>query len=202
MFEALDITLPTSVEPVHVAARRLRWFRVAFRSHLNHWEKELGCALDLDEGVLAKDFVSWLRAVEEQRPNDPAARRDYFEFAAGLMLRELLKNMPVRVRGDLAGTVPKSAAFWPEGYVCTLFCLSIARAALREEFGDRRDLAPEITELRHWWSFRENVEDDPAMAIAFLDMFMGQEPEWSTPNLFSARLRREIVERSGDQRRL
>ncbi len=186
--------LPATGEPVHVAARRLRWFRTAFRGYLDHLEGELGCTFDLDEGRLAAAFVAWLRAVEAQRPADPAARKTYFEFAAGLMLRELVKTMPVRT-----GTAPtraesdSAAAFWPEGYACTMFCLTVARAALRQEFAEDAGPAPEALDLRNWWSFRENAREDPTISVAFLDLFMGHEPDWSTPGLLSARLRREIA---------
>lgn len=185
--------LPATNEPVHVAARRLRWFRTALRGYLDHLEGELGCTFELDEGRLAGAFVAWLRAVEAQRPADPAARRAFFEFAAGLMLRELVKAVPVHVAAAPTRAAPDgAAAFWPEGYACTMFCLTVARAALRQEFAEDARLAPEALDLRNWWSFRENAREDPTVSVAFLDLFMGHEPEWATPGLFSARLRREI----------
>ncbi len=185
--------LPATGDPVHVAARRLRWFRTAFRGYLDHLEGEMGCTFDLDEGRLAEAFVAWLRAVEVQRPADPAARKAYFEFAAGLMLRELVKAAPVRMAAAPTRAAPDSAAaFWPEGYACTMFCLFVVRAALRQEFAEDVGPAPEALDLRNWWSFRENAREDPTISVAFLDLFLGHEPEWFTPGLFSARLRREL----------
>lgn len=185
--------LPATADPVHVAARRLRWFRLAFHGFLDHLGEEIGCAFDLDEPRLADAFVAWLRAVEAQRPSDPVARRDYFEFAAGLMLRHLVQTMPVRARAAPSRAAPDSAAaFWPEGYACATFCLTVARAALRQEFGDDAETPSESLDLRTWWSFRENAREDPASTVAFFDLMLGREPNWLFPTLFSARLRREL----------
>lgn len=190
--------LPATREPLRVAARRLRWFREALHRYLDHVGAEIGCAFQVDDSKVAAAFVAWIRAVEAQRPADPEARREYFEFAAGLMLRELLRDVPVRAAAVPGRVDPGSAAaFWPEGYACTTFCLTVAQAALAQEFQDPGAVAPEIDDLRHWWSFRENVQEDPAVSVAFLDMLMGHEPDWLTPGLFSARLRREVGDAPG-----
>ena len=42
-------------------------------------------------------------------------------------------------------------------------------------------------DLRTWWSYRENVGEDPALAIAFLDMFIGSEPNWVMPDSAASR---------------
>ncbi|CAN0599054.1 unnamed protein product, partial [Ectocarpus sp. 12 AP-2014] len=44
----------------------------------------------------------------------------------------------------------------------------------------------ELDDLRTWWSFKENVGEDPSLAIAFLDLFAGDQPEWSTPDIFQS----------------
>ena len=141
--------------------------------------------------MLAQAFVVWLRAVEAQRPSNAADRRAYFEFAAGLMLKELVRQMPIRatVRPTRA-EADTPAGFWPEGHACTTFCLSVARAALRQEFGDEPSLAPEVTDLRTWWSFRENAHEDPNTSVAFLELFLGREPDWVAPGLFAWRAAR------------
>ncbi len=185
--------LPATVEPVRVAARRLRWFRAALARFLDRLGGEIGCDFEVDEPRLAAAFVSWLRAVAAQKPHDPGARRAYFEFAAGLMLRELVRDMPIRATRAPDRAAPDSAArFWPEGYAATTFCMAVTAAALRQEFDADFAVAPEMDDVRQWWSFRENAAEDPAMAVAFLDMFTGHEPDWMTPGLFPARLRREL----------
>nr|WP_272212699.1 hypothetical protein [Marinicella sp. W31]MDC2878609.1 hypothetical protein [Marinicella sp. W31] len=53
------------------------------------------------------------------------------------MLRELVGNMPLKAK-----TTPQlvdenaAAAFWPEGYVCTLFCLAVHDAVVKQEFNE------------------------------------------------------------------
>ena len=181
-------------EPVRVAVRRMRWFRAALNRYLEGLGETLGCEFEVDDRRLAAAFVRWLRAVEAQRPLDPSARRAFFEFAGGLMLRELVADMPVRAQSPPALARPDSAAaFWPEGYACTMFCLAVTSAALAQEFDQRTALAPALEDLRHWWSFRENAAEDPTVSVPFLEMFLGHEPEWRMPGLFSARLQRELT---------
>ena len=43
----------------------------------------------------------------------------------------------------------------------------------------------DLGDLRTWWSFRENVFEDDSLAIAFLQLFAGVEPNWTTPSLFN-----------------
>ncbi len=40
---------------------------------------------------------------------------------------------------------------------------------------------------QYWNSYLENVAQDPAMAICYLDQMTGLEPVWSTPSLIGAR---------------
>lgn len=185
--------LPDTREPVRVAARRLRWFRAALGHHLDQLGAALGCRFALDDAKLAGIFVRWLRAVEAQRPADPAERRAFFEFAAGLMLRELVADMPLRAAGPATGADPGSAAaFWPEGYACVTFCLAVMLAAVAQEFDEEAAVAPAIDDLRSWWSFRENAAQDPAVSVGFIELLLGHEPNWLLPGVFSARLHREL----------
>lgn len=186
--------LPATNEPLRVAIRRMRWFRAAFRHHLDHLERELGARFEIDDARLAAAFVRWLRKVEAQKPNDPAARRAFFEFSAGLMLREMTADMPLRVveRPTKAPT-DGAASFWPEGYACTMFCISVASAAVAQEFQAETQTTPALHDLRHWWSFRENATEDPRVSIGFLDTLIGNEPDWIMPETFAHRLRREIA---------
>nr|MCU0909760.1 hypothetical protein [Paracoccaceae bacterium] len=153
--------LPPTNEPLRMAVRRMRWFRQAFRAHVEATGREIGCDFAIDEARLGGVFVRWLRAVQAQKPADKAERRAFFEFAASLMLRELTADIPV-----VAGAPPRladpgsAAAFWPEGYACVMFCLSVHTAAMAEEYAAAPDIAPAVEDLRHWWSFRENAAED------------------------------------------
>lgn len=186
--------LPATNEPLRIAVRRMRWFRAAFRRYIEVTGQEIGCRFTLDEARLASIFVRWLRAVEAQKPADKTARRDFFEFAAGLMLRELTADMPVTAAGPVTRAAPGSAAaFWPEGYVCTMFCLTVHAAAMAQEFHARTEIAPAIDDLRHWWSFRENAAEDAGFSAGFLQMLLGHQPNWQMPDVFLARLRQELA---------
>ncbi len=110
------------------------------------------------------------------------------------MLRELCRSNPARKvgEGQFYNLIPpepmaRVCEFWPEGYLYATYCLTLARAILVQEFGAETPDIPQLRELRVWESFRENLKDDPAMASAFFDLFMGVEPNWNFPEFFSSR---------------
>lgn len=185
--------IPATNEPLRVAVRRLRWFRQAFQRHAEAYGRDLGCTFEVDEARLARIFVRWLEAIERQKPADKAQRRAFFEFAAALMLRELVADMPVKASTPTLAKPDSAGAFWPEGYCCTCFCLSIHAAAMAQEFHAGTEIAPEIDDLRNWWSFRENALKDAGFSAGFLQMMLGQQPNWVLPDVFRARLEREIA---------
>lgn len=186
--------LPATNEPLRIAVRRMRWFRAAFQAYVEAMGRQIGCVFQIDEAKLAEIFVRWLEAVDRQRPRDKAERRAFFEFAAGLMLRELTTGMPVKAAAPPTGAAPGSAAeFWPEGYVCTLFCLTVHSAAMAQEYQERPELAPDFDDLRQWWSFRENAGRDAGFSVGFLQMLLGHQPNWMFPDVFRARLQTEIA---------
>jgi hypothetical protein len=186
--------LPPTNEPLRMAVRRMRWFRQAFRAHAEATGREIGCTFSLDEARLGGVFVRWLRAVQAQKPTDKAERRAFFEFAASLMLRELTADMPLTADAPPSRVPPGSAgAFWPEGYACVMFCLSVHTAAMAEEFAAAPDIAPAVEDLRHWWSFRENAAEDARFSAAFLQMLLGHAPNWSMPDVFRERLQAEAM---------
>ena len=179
--------LPATNEPLRIAVRRFRWFKAAFLRHAEAMSAELGCRLEVDETKLASAFTRWLDAIEIQRPADKAQRRAFFEFAAALMMRELAADMPVRAEGRPTLAQPGSAAaFWPEGYCCTIFCLSVHAAATAQEFQAGTAIDPAIDDLRHWWSFRENTMQDATFSAGFLQMLLGRQPDWTMPDVFRA----------------
>lgn len=185
--------LPSSNEPLRIAVRRLRWFKAAFLAHADTLGRDLGCTLAVDEAKLAAAFMRWLAAIEVQKPANKAERRAFFEFAAALMLQELTAEMPITADGAPRLADPDSAAaFWPEGYCCTMFCLSVHAAAMDQEFRAETTIDPAIDDLRHWWSFKENTAQDARFSSGFLQMLLGQQPNWTTPDVFRARLQTEV----------
>jgi hypothetical protein len=186
--------IPATNEPLRIAVRRLRWFKQAFLRHVEAYGRDLGCTFVVDEAKLAAVFVQWLDSIERQRPTDKAQRRAFFEFAAALMLRELTANIPVTATSGPALAPPESAAaFWPEGYCCTMFCVSVHAAAMAQEFQTETEIDPAIEDLRQWWSFRENSREDAGFSAGFLQMILGREPNWMLPDVFRARLESELT---------
>lgn len=185
--------MPASNEPLRISVRRLRWFKQAFQRHVEAYGRDIGCDFEIDDAKLAAAFVRWLKAIEIQKPSDKSQRRAFFEFAAGLMLRELVSEMPLKAAAPATLAKPESAAaFWPEGYCCTMFCVSVHAAAMEQEFHAGTEIDPAIDDLRQWWSFRENTRQDASFSVGFLQMVLGHQPNWLLPDVFRERLAREI----------
>lgn len=185
--------IPATNEPLRIAVRRLRWFKQAFQRHVVAYGRDLGCTFEVDDAKLASVFMRWIAAIDRQKPSDKSERRDFFKFASGLMLGELVADMPITATAPPTRAKPDSAAaFWPEGYVSTMFCVSVHAAAMAQEFDAGTALDPAIDDLRHWWSFRENARQDASFSAGFLQMVLGEKPNWTLPDVFRARLAKEI----------
>ncbi|MEM9048329.1 MAG: hypothetical protein AAGC92_06385 [Pseudomonadota bacterium] len=181
--------------PLRKSIRRLRWFIRAFLDQVARVEADTGNRFTCDERGLSAVFVEWLRAFEAQKPTTAEDRLPYVGFAAGLMLRTLIAQKPLTLQSRPAAADDTNPAyFWPEGYVYVAFCLNIRALVLAQDFDETQELVPALSELRSWWSFRENVDRDDNLAIAFLDLFAGEEPDWETPELFRGRQTRRIAE--------
>lgn len=177
--------LDSSGRPVRKAVQRLRWFIGSLKEQVQKTSDETGVRFAIDEQRAIASFMEWVRAFEAQKPEADADRRAYVGFAAGLMLRALMRHAPVTVLekpGTADGTNP--AFFWPDGYAYVAYCLNVRSAVLEQDFREDQRIAPELAELRTWWSFRENVAEDPSLSIAFLDLFAGEEPDWTMPDIF------------------
>lgn len=179
--------LENARRPVRKAIRRLRWFMGSFREHVEQSAAASGVRFAVDEQRLTAAFLEWLREFEAQKPGRADDRRAFVGFAAGLMLRALIRNAPLRVLSKPEGVDPANPAyFWPEGYAYVAYCLNVRAAVLEQDFHEDSRIAPELSELRSWWSFKENVAEDPSLALAFLDLFAGEEPNWTMPEVFRA----------------
>lgn len=180
-------------EPIRRNVRRLRWFRRSFAEQVALTSAETGVAFRVDDPALAAAFIDWLRAFDAQKPEDRSEYRGYVGFAAGLLLRTLIKRAPVA-----AGPLPEGADrtepryFWPEGFLYTSYCVNVRTAVLDQDFHEDARPSPEFSNIDTWRSFHENVREDASRAIAFLDLFSGDQPNWSSPSIF----------RSGEVRRI
>lgn len=183
-------------QPVRKSAQRLRWFVGAFEAQVEKTSSETGNRFSVDRMALADVFTNWIKAFEAQKPVRREDKTAYVGFAAGLMLKALIRGKPVAVlsRPDPADET-NPAYFWPEGYLYVAFCLNVRGLVLENDFHSAQNISPVLSEVRTWWSFRENVSEDPSLAIAFLDLFAGDEPEWTMPELFRSERSAEIAGR-------
>jgi hypothetical protein len=175
--------------------RHLGWFRNSFNRCADGVTKDWGIAYQVHDAKLTKAFLDWANAFSEQRKYAELSRKDFANFAAGLLLKELIRNTVCSV-GDMSSlSIPAGAdehvteiiKFWPEGFLYTSFCLSVLNAVMVQDFNSVLDLKPIVQDLGTWWSFRENVAEDASRAVGFLDTFIGVEPNWTQPNFALAR---------------
>lgn len=171
-------------------ARRFRTILWSFEKNIELLFKGTGLAAEVDHAALAEAFSRWRQAFDETKHLADIDRRDFVIYAAGMMLKELLASRPITaiVPSDLGlPAIPDSLDHrlkrWPEGYAYTSFCLSVAAAVLNE-MGDTEPTESGVADdPRFWDSFRENVAEVPANAIAFFDMVVGLKPNWSAPDV-------------------
>ncbi len=187
--------------PIRRAVRRFRWFKQSFRDQTALIAAASGVEYAVHDDRLARVFVGWLRAFEDQKPAAETDRRDYVAFAAGLMLRQLVREKPLTVQSVPVGSDASNPAYyWPEGYVYVAYCLNVRAAVLAQDFDEAADVAPDFDDIRTWWTFKENTAEDPSLAIAFLDLFAGDAPNWSMPAVFYRRVEREALPQARDVR--
>jgi hypothetical protein len=177
--------------------RHLRWFKSSFRRDAELVARHHGVTLAIDDRRLTEAFLNWIEAFNREKSFAALDRRDFTLFAAGLLLREFLRCRPVTASGPVSSDTTKASAtsdeagsiprFWPEGFLYTNYCLSVLAAVLQQEFGETLSFAKRADDLRLWWSYRENVRENPSLAIAFLDEFVGGEPNWHVPDSAESR---------------
>jgi len=185
---------PADEQPVRKAAQHLRWFIRAFEQQVEQTSAETGTQYRIDKQLLALVFSDWKKAFDAQKPRQDSDRLAYVGFAAGLMLRSLLKHKPVKVVAKAKeGDQALPAFFWPEGYLYVVFCLNVRGLVIEQDFHGKQHSRDDLNDVRTWWSFKENTVEDPSLAIAFLDLFAGEKPNWSAPGLFKTGQAREIA---------
>ena len=185
--------LKTEVEKVGDLAHEARRFRTilwSFEKNIELLFKGTGLAAEVDHAALADAFSRWRQAFDQTKHLADLDRKDFTIFAAGMMLKELLAARPITAivpdelgLPALPATIDHRLKRWPEGYAYTSFCLSVAAAVL-SEMGVAQPTESGVTDDPHFWdSFRENVAENPANAIAFFDMVVGIPPNWQAPDV-------------------
>jgi hypothetical protein len=175
--------------------RQLRWFRATFRSSAKVVSETFGVRFEIDEAKLTRAFLDWIEVMEAQKRFADVDRADFIVFAAGLVLRELIRQAPARevsglkemIETDANAGTAEIVRFWPEGFLYTNYCVSAILAVHEQEFGTAPSIDKCADDLRTWWSYRENATEIPAYAVAFLDRFLGAEPNWITPDRAQSR---------------
>jgi hypothetical protein len=174
--------------------RRLDWFRRSLADTALQIGRRHGLKYSIDDRGLLFAFFAWASRFEAQRAESSRDRRDFAIYAGGLMLFELLKARPARYAVledsralDKQDSMTKIARSWPDGFMYTYYCLSIVNMILEQDFSARPEPPSELMDARVWDSFRENLNDDSGVAVAFFDVFMGVKPNWSFPESFLMR---------------
>ena len=175
--------------------RQLRWFRATFRSSAKVVSETFGVRFEIDEAKLTRAFLDWIEVMEAQKRFADVDRADFIVFAAGLVLRELIRQAPARevsglkemIETDANAGTAEIVRFWPEGFLYTNYCVSAILAVHEQEFGTAPSIDKCADDLRTWWPYRENATEIPAYAVAFLDRFLGAEPNWITPDRAQSR---------------
>lgn len=174
--------------------RQLRWFRATLRKHALLMTEMTGVRYDIDEKRLTVAFLNWIELVNQNKHYAAIDRKDFIIFTAGLVLKELIRLAPAKaitapnkaVANDLEN-LTEIIRFWPEAFLYTNYCICAIAAVHEQEFGTSPNIDESANDLRTWWSYRENASEMPGFAIAFLDKFLGQEPNWVMPDFASAR---------------
>ena len=165
-----------------------------------------GIRIEIDSRQFTAAFFAWIDALAHNDGYRQRNPRDFFQFAYGVLLRDLLHEKAVRVienplehalndagelaAGKLSDAPPSSddiAHWWPAGYMLTYFCIGMLKRTLREECGFPIEPSDALSQPAVWQSFRENIVEEPALAIAYFDKFMGIEPNWREPGFVANR---------------
>lgn len=194
----------TAVPDLRHRVRQLRWFKTSFRHDASLISDRYGFDFAIDDGRLTEAFLNWAEAFSATKDFARLDRRDFVTFAAGLLLRELIRTRPVTVtvRANAPGTTAlapdnwRIAQAWPDGFLYTNYCLCILAAVLEQE-GAPLTLPALVDDLRTWMSYRENAGEDPSLAVAFLDLFTGGEPNWYVPDAVLSRTAMQRAVRAG-----
>ncbi|MFC5586616.1 hypothetical protein ACFPOD_15985 [Nitratireductor kimnyeongensis] len=172
--------------------RQLRWFRTTFRGNAKAVTQHYGIEFEVNEEKLTRVFLDWVEMVDAHKTYAQLDRADFIIYSAGLALKELIRHAPVTVVDGSAVSCDADnaeiVAFWPEGFLYTNYCVCAIAAIFEQEFTEAPDLDHCADDLRTWWSYRENTREMPATAVAFLDRFLGAEPNWVAPDLVEGRL--------------
>lgn len=173
------------------AVRHWAWCREALPALLLQvaHDEHVAAPPPVDMVALARAFWAWAATLEGCAHLEPLDPVDFAHFQAGVLVSQLAGQRVLRL---------SDADRSSEVRVITQTGLTLLvawRVALGAE-PPRLDL-PEAADAR-WSSYVENVVEDPAVAVAFLDRFTGCDPVWRFPMMPAER---PPLQRALEQRR-
>ena len=166
--------------------RDLRFFEESFRKNVQLSLPEGAKRSKTDQARLRSSFLAWLESFQSTRHLAEIDRKDFICFSAGSMLAELFRHAPLSVASE-QGQTENPATVWPEGSAYVSYCLGVAITVLEQEFHLTAEIPESANDPRIWQSFKENVRENPDLAIPFLDMLLGQSPNWNEPDIAEKR---------------
>jgi|GEM_PF-363055 len=179
---ARDLITPVG-DLVH-RVRHLGFFEDHLASGIRSISAQYGIHAQVDDAAAQKAFFSWIRLLNAQRELADTNRRDYIAFGGGLLLTKLLEHRVISAQqsGNEAHADRQSPiGFWPEGYLAVTYCMTVLDIVLEQEGFQSFTPSAAMKDLRQWWSMRENCMEDPALALPFFDLMIGNQPNWNAP---------------------
>jgi len=161
--------------------RDLRFFEESFRKNIQLTLPEGAAHSKTDQARLRASFLAWLESFQATRHLATIDRKDYICFSAGSMLAELFRHDPLSLASEHEPAEDATSA-WPKGSAYVSYCLGVALTVLEQEFHLTAEIPESVNDPRIWQSFKENVQENPDLAIPFLDMLLGQSPNWTEPS--------------------
>ncbi len=181
------IPLAEEVQGSSDLAHQARRFRVVLDNFSRNVEllfSGVDSKPDVDAVALAAAFSNWRDEFEASRQYAAVNRADFVFCAAGLMLKQLFIARPL---ASLQGVGPvklgDTTTSWPEGYVYTNYCISMAVAVLSDLHHPQLIDQKLADDPKFWNSFRENVAENVSTAPGFLDLLFGNTPNWEWPDV-------------------
>lgn len=173
-------------------ATRLSSFNELLSEHCRAVSSEFGIPVEIKDRALTAAFFAWARIVENHAVDPHRKTPDYFQFLIGSLLAQLLAEHAIdavpRIEEHVSGVDDNAiATWWPTGFATTTFCVELVRKVIAQECGQIVTTSEKFGDIKIWQSFRENLLEEPSIAIAYFDDFMGLEPNWRNPSFFRER---------------
>jgi hypothetical protein len=186
------VSLRIHGQNVWQASTRLSTFKELLTEYCRSASACYGFSLEVDDRALTSAFFSWTQILDNNATYLHRNAPDYFQFLVGSLLAQLLKAhaigaLPSVDHGVKDEKIDAIAKWWPSGFTLTHFCIELVRKIVVQECGQIVSSSDKIGNVKIWQSFRENLVEEPSIAIAYFDDFMSVEPNWQNPSFVGER---------------